>query len=173
MFMCIYLQQPAQTSPGSVLSLRGTSVPGSPAAAIDLAALPRDKAILDIERPDLMIYQPHYSYSPLEVIYSQFPQIRVGEPRSLSPRSISPPASPEVKTCSSVCCKLSSCRLSQRFLAFPFKQCRCHPDALNAASQRLGVTAGFMLRCSVGVGVIPAGFLRIMLLFCLLLLLET
>ncbi|KAM3610224.1 uncharacterized protein V6R79_000918 [Siganus canaliculatus] len=86
-------QQPAQTSPGSVLSLRGSSVPGSPAAAIvvkvedgvigykDLAALPRDKAILDIERPDLMIYQPHYSYSPLE--------------RSLSPRSMSPPASPE------------------------------------------------------------------------------
>ncbi|XP_076586090.1 dematin-like [Chaetodon auriga] len=86
-------KQLAQTSPGSVLSLRGSSIPGSPAAAIvarvedgvigykDLAALPRDKAILDIERPDLMIYQPHYSYSPLE--------------RSLSPRSISPPASPE------------------------------------------------------------------------------
>ncbi|XP_038559260.1 dematin-like isoform X2 [Micropterus salmoides] len=86
-------KQLAQTSPGSVLSLRGPSVPGSPAAAIvarvedgvicykDLAALPRDKAILDIERPDLMIYQPHYSYSPLE--------------RSLSPRSISPPTSPE------------------------------------------------------------------------------
>nr|XP_020450832.1 dematin-like isoform X2 [Monopterus albus] len=86
-------QQLAQTSPGSVLSLRGSSSPGSPAAAImarvgdgvigykDLAALPRDKAILEIERPDLMIYQPHYSYSPLE--------------RSLSPRSISPPPSPE------------------------------------------------------------------------------
>ncbi|XP_056232387.1 dematin-like [Seriola aureovittata] len=86
-------KQLAQTSPGSVLSLRGPSIPGSPAAAIvarvedgvigykDLAALPRDKAILDIERPDLMIYQPHYSYSPLE--------------RSLSPRSISPPPSPE------------------------------------------------------------------------------
>ncbi|KAK1892955.1 Dematin [Dissostichus eleginoides] len=86
-------KQLAQTSPGSVLSLRGSSVPGSPAAAIvarvedgvigykDLAALPRDKAILDIERPDLMIYQSHYSYSPLE--------------RSLSPRSISPPTSPE------------------------------------------------------------------------------
>ncbi|XP_062272927.1 dematin-like [Scomber scombrus] len=82
-----------QTSPGSVLSLRASSVPGSPAAAIvarvedgvigykDLAALPTDKAILDIERPDLMIYQPHYCYSPLE--------------RSLSPRSISPPLSPE------------------------------------------------------------------------------
>ncbi|XP_053180802.1 dematin-like [Scomber japonicus] len=86
-------KQLAQTSPGSVLSLRGPSVPGSPAAAIvarvddgvigykDLAALPTDKAILDIERPDLMIYQPHYCYSPLE--------------RSLSPRSISPPLSPE------------------------------------------------------------------------------
>ncbi|XP_068999748.1 dematin-like isoform X1 [Embiotoca jacksoni] len=86
-------KQLTQTSPGSVLSLRGPSVPGSPAAAImarvedsvigykDLAALPRDKAILDIERPDLMIYQPHYSYSPLE--------------RSLSPRSISPSPSPE------------------------------------------------------------------------------
>lgn len=85
-------KQLAHTSPGSVLSLR-PSVPGSPAAAIvarvddgvigykDLAALPRDKAILDIERPDLMIYQPHYCYSPLE--------------RSLSPRSMSPPPSPE------------------------------------------------------------------------------
>ncbi|XP_055367244.1 dematin-like isoform X2 [Betta splendens] len=84
-------KQLAQTSPGSVLSLRGSGIPGSPAAIVarvedgvigykDLAALPRDKAILEIERPDLMIYQ-HYSYSPLE--------------RSLSPRSISPPPSPE------------------------------------------------------------------------------
>ncbi|XP_068167866.1 dematin-like isoform X2 [Antennarius striatus] len=85
-------KQLAQTSPGSVLVLRGPSVPGSPAPAIvarvddgvigykDLAALPRDKAILDIERPDLMIYQ-HYAFGSVE--------------RSLSPRSISPPASPE------------------------------------------------------------------------------
>ncbi|XP_029685286.1 dematin-like isoform X1 [Takifugu rubripes] len=80
-------KQLAQTSPGSVLSLRG-----SPAAIVvrvedgvigykDLAALPQDKAILDIERPDLMMYQPHFSYSPAE--------------RSLSPRSSSPSASPE------------------------------------------------------------------------------
>ncbi|XP_061672665.1 dematin-like isoform X2 [Syngnathoides biaculeatus] len=85
-----------QTSPGSVLSLRsGASVPGSPATAIvarvddgvmvykDLAALPRDKAILDIERPDLMTYELHYNYSPLDVS------------RSLSPGSFSPPTSPE------------------------------------------------------------------------------
>lgn len=32
----------------------------------DLAAIPRDKAILDIERPDLMIYEPHFTYSLLD-----------------------------------------------------------------------------------------------------------
>lgn len=32
----------------------------------DLAALPRDKAILQVERPDLMTYQPHLSFSPLD-----------------------------------------------------------------------------------------------------------
>lgn len=35
----------------------------------DLAAIPKDKAILDIERPDLMMYEPHFSYSPMEVIH--------------------------------------------------------------------------------------------------------
>uniref|UniRef100_A0A673MM16 Dematin actin binding protein n=1 Tax=Sinocyclocheilus rhinocerous TaxID=307959 RepID=A0A673MM16_9TELE len=83
-------QQSARTSPGSVCSLRGGGVPGSPAKMDnqvigykDLAAIPKDKAILDIERPDLMMYEPHFSYSPME--------------RSLSPRSISPPPSPEVR----------------------------------------------------------------------------
>ncbi|CAG13889.1 unnamed protein product, partial [Tetraodon nigroviridis] len=32
----------------------------------DFAALPRDKAILDIERPDLMMYQPPFGSSPME-----------------------------------------------------------------------------------------------------------
>uniref|UniRef100_A0A671M9E8 Dematin actin binding protein n=1 Tax=Sinocyclocheilus anshuiensis TaxID=1608454 RepID=A0A671M9E8_9TELE len=83
-------QQSARTSPGSVCSLHGGGVPGSPAKMDnqvigykDLAAIPKDKAILDIERPDLMMYEPHFSYSPME--------------RSLSPRSISPPPSPEVR----------------------------------------------------------------------------
>uniref|UniRef100_A0AAV2MQ45 HP domain-containing protein n=1 Tax=Knipowitschia caucasica TaxID=637954 RepID=A0AAV2MQ45_KNICA len=80
-----------QTTPGSVLSLRPTA-PGSPLTITarvdggvigykDLAAIPRDKAILEIERPDLMLYQPHYCYSPIE--------------RSLSPYSVSPPPSPD------------------------------------------------------------------------------
>ncbi|ROI69452.1 Dematin, partial [Anabarilius grahami] len=89
-------QQSARTSPGTVCSLRTGGVPGSPAVTIvakmdkqvigykDLAAIPKDKAILDIERPDLMMYEPHFSYSPMD-----------RSERSLSPRSISPPPSPE------------------------------------------------------------------------------
>ncbi|XP_035392075.1 dematin-like isoform X1 [Electrophorus electricus] len=94
--MMMQKQQPARTSPGSVSSVRGTTLPGSPAVTIvtqvekqvigykDLAAIPKDKAILDIERPDLMMYEPHFSYTHLE-----------RSERSLSPRSLSPPPSPE------------------------------------------------------------------------------
>ncbi|XP_029459710.1 dematin isoform X2 [Rhinatrema bivittatum] len=90
------------TSPGSVSSSRGSSVPGSPSTIVakmdnqvlgykDLAAIPKDKAILDIERPDLMIYEPHFTYSLLE--HTELPRSRE---RSLSPKSISPPPSPEI-----------------------------------------------------------------------------
>ncbi|XP_077118255.1 dematin [Ranitomeya variabilis] len=90
------------TTPGSVTSSRGSSIPGSPSTITarmdsrvlgykDLAALPRDKAILDIERPDLMIYEPHFTYTLLENTET----LRSRE-RSLSPKSISPPPSPEV-----------------------------------------------------------------------------
>nr|XP_046231013.1 dematin isoform X2 [Scatophagus argus] len=90
-----------QVTPVNLPSSRGLSTPGSPATSItarvddqvvgyrDLAALPRDKAILQVERPDLMTYQPHLSFSPLD------PPRRE---RSLSPPSTSPPRSPEVKT---------------------------------------------------------------------------
>ncbi|XP_030057847.1 dematin isoform X2 [Microcaecilia unicolor] len=95
------LQKPL-TSPGSVSSSRGSSVPGSPSTIVakmdnqvlgykDLAAIPKDKAILDIERPDLMIYEPHFTYSLLE--HTELPRSRE---RSLSPKSISPPPSPEI-----------------------------------------------------------------------------
>ncbi|XP_027137552.1 dematin isoform X4 [Larimichthys crocea] len=89
-----------QVTPVNLPSSKGLSTPGSPATGImarvndqvvgyrDLAALPRDKAILQVERPDLMTYQPHLSFSPLD------PPRRE---RSLSPPSTSPPRSPEVK----------------------------------------------------------------------------
>ncbi|KAM9794658.1 dematin isoform 3-T5 [Syngnathus typhle] len=76
-------------------------VPSSPATAAimarvdelavayrDLAAIPRDKAILQVERPDLMTYQPHLSFSPLDPPRRQ---------RSLSPPATSPAMSPEAK----------------------------------------------------------------------------
>uniref|UniRef100_A0A670J3A8 Dematin actin binding protein n=1 Tax=Podarcis muralis TaxID=64176 RepID=A0A670J3A8_PODMU len=45
----------------------------------DLAAIPKDKAILDIERPDLMIYEPHFTYSLLDHV--ERPRSReVGQP---------------------------------------------------------------------------------------------
>lgn len=87
-------------TPVNLPSSRGPSTPGSPATGItarvndqlvgyrDLAALPRDKAILQVERPDLMTYQPHLSFSPLD------PPRRE---RSLSPPATSPTMSPEVK----------------------------------------------------------------------------
>ncbi|MBN3316497.1 DEMA protein, partial [Atractosteus spatula] len=84
----------------------------------DLAAIPKDKAILDIERPDLMIYEPHFNYSALdrtELPRSREPEHGIelvraaryslaiarqgcagrGQARSMSPHSISPPPSPE------------------------------------------------------------------------------
>uniref|UniRef100_A0A8C4P714 Dematin n=1 Tax=Dromaius novaehollandiae TaxID=8790 RepID=A0A8C4P714_DRONO len=56
----------------------------------DLAAIPKDKAILDIERPDLMIYEPHFTYSLMEHV--ELPRSReVRVPRA-SPHV--PPSSP-------------------------------------------------------------------------------
>ncbi|KAM6235136.1 LOW QUALITY PROTEIN: dematin, partial [Porphyrio hochstetteri] len=95
------LQKQPLTSPGSVCSSRGSSVPGSPSSIVakmdnevlgykDPGCSPKDKAILDIERPDLN-YEPHFTYSLMEHV--ELPRSRE---RSLSPKSISPPPSPEV-----------------------------------------------------------------------------
>lgn len=89
-----------RVTPVNLPSSRGASTPGSPATGItarvddqlvgyrDLAALPRDKAILQVERPDMMTYQPHLSFSPLDAPRRE---------RSQSPPSTSPTRSQEVK----------------------------------------------------------------------------
>ncbi|XP_053195869.1 dematin [Scomber japonicus] len=89
-----------RVTPVNLPSSRGPSTPGSPATGIvarvndqvvgyrDLAALPRDKAILQVERPDLMTYQPHLTFSPLD---------QPRRERSLSPPSTSPHMSPGMK----------------------------------------------------------------------------
>ncbi|XP_053372438.1 dematin isoform X1 [Clarias gariepinus] len=95
-----------QKQVGTAPSSRGPSAPGSPATSIvarmdnevigykDLAAIPKDKAILEVERPDLMVYEPHFSMSALDRI-----SLSRSRERSMSPHSISPPPSPEI--CSS------------------------------------------------------------------------
>ncbi|NXC13130.1 ABLM1 protein, partial [Corythaeola cristata] len=67
------LRQPTRTSSESIYSRPGSSIPGSPGHTIyakvdneildykDLAAIPKVKAIYDIERPDLITYEPFYT----------------------------------------------------------------------------------------------------------------
>uniref|UniRef100_A0AAQ6A7J7 Actin binding LIM protein 1a n=1 Tax=Amphiprion ocellaris TaxID=80972 RepID=A0AAQ6A7J7_AMPOC len=66
---------PTRSSSESICSRPGSSIPGSPGHTIyakvdneildyrDLAAIPKVKAIYDIERPDLITYEPMYSTS--------------------------------------------------------------------------------------------------------------
>ncbi|XP_029691187.1 actin-binding LIM protein 1 isoform X18 [Takifugu rubripes] len=68
-------RQPTRSSSESICSRPGSSVPGSPGHTIyakvdneildyrDLAAIPKVKAIYDIERPDLITYEPLYTTS--------------------------------------------------------------------------------------------------------------
>ncbi|MCJ8742715.1 hypothetical protein PDJAM_G00085410 [Pangasius djambal] len=93
------MQKQAGTAPSS----RGPSAPGSPATSIvarmdnqvigykDLAAIPKDKAILEVERPDLMVYEPHFNMSALDHV-----SLSRSRERSMSSHSISPPPSPEI-----------------------------------------------------------------------------
>ncbi|KAK2488409.1 hypothetical protein MC885_011674, partial [Smutsia gigantea] len=65
--------QPTRTSSENIYSRPGSSIPGSPGHTIyakvdneildykDLAAIPKVKAIYDIERPDLITYEPFYT----------------------------------------------------------------------------------------------------------------
>ncbi|XP_037637498.1 actin-binding LIM protein 1-like isoform X13 [Sebastes umbrosus] len=68
-------ERPTRSSSESICSRPGSSIPGSPGHTIyakvdneildyrDLAAIPKVKAIYDIERPDLITYEPLYTTS--------------------------------------------------------------------------------------------------------------
>ncbi|XP_061692458.1 actin-binding LIM protein 1-like [Syngnathoides biaculeatus] len=68
-------ERPMRSSSESICSRPGSSIPGSPGHTIyakvdneildyrDLAAIPKVKAIYDIERPDLITYEPMYTTS--------------------------------------------------------------------------------------------------------------
>ncbi|KAM7170360.1 actin-binding LIM protein 1 isoform 9-T9 [Macrochelys suwanniensis] len=88
--------RPTRTSSESIYSRPGSSIPGSPGHTIyakvdneildykDLAAIPKVKAIYDIERPDLITYEPFYTSAYEE-------RQSLGE----SPRTLSPTPSAE------------------------------------------------------------------------------
>ncbi|XP_058841356.1 actin-binding LIM protein 1-like isoform X8 [Acipenser ruthenus] len=121
-------RQPTRSSSESISSRPGSSIPGSPGHTIyakvdneildykDLAAIPKVKAIYDIERPDLITYEPFYSITeesqerqslgepqPPKHDRSPMPEERPQSPSSdssprcseTSPRTLSPTPSAE------------------------------------------------------------------------------
>uniref|UniRef100_G1M9E7 Actin binding LIM protein 1 n=1 Tax=Ailuropoda melanoleuca TaxID=9646 RepID=G1M9E7_AILME len=91
--------QPTRSSSESIYSRPGSSIPGSPGHTIyakvdneildykDLAAIPKVKAIYDIERPDLITYEPFYS--------SGYDDKQERQSLGESPRTLSPTPSAE------------------------------------------------------------------------------
>ncbi|XP_059388424.1 actin-binding LIM protein 1-like isoform X7 [Carassius carassius] len=106
-------RQPTRSSSESICSRPGSSIPGSPGHTIyakvdneiidykDLAAIPRVKAIYDIERPDMISYESlHSTSSTLERHGRHSPgETLPQDPSSLSaetsPRTLSPTPSAE------------------------------------------------------------------------------
>ncbi|CAK6436084.1 unnamed protein product [Pipistrellus nathusii] len=91
--------RPARTSSESIYSRPGSSIAGSPGHTIyarvdneildykDLAAIPKVKAIYDIERPDLITYEPFYT--------SGYDDKQERQSQGESPRTLSPTPSAE------------------------------------------------------------------------------
>ncbi|XP_054838152.1 actin-binding LIM protein 1 isoform X9 [Eublepharis macularius] len=91
--------RPTRTSSESICSRPGSSIPGSPGHSIyakvdneildykDLAAIPKVKAIYDIERPDLITYEPFYT--------SAYEERQERQSLGESPRTLSPTPSAE------------------------------------------------------------------------------
>ncbi|XP_029696182.1 actin-binding LIM protein 2 isoform X3 [Takifugu rubripes] len=94
-------QQATRTSSESITSVPASSASGSPSRVIyaklgeemldykDLAALPKTKAIYNIDRPDMLSYSPYISYASEERHYAESPQLplssTIESPQLLSP----------------------------------------------------------------------------------------
>eukprot|EP00066_Takifugu_rubripes_P015503 XP_011604769.1 PREDICTED: actin-binding LIM protein 2 isoform X3 [Takifugu rubripes] len=90
-----------RTSSESITSVPASSASGSPSRVIyaklgeemldykDLAALPKTKAIYNIDRPDMLSYSPYISYASEERHYAESPQLplssTIESPQLLSP----------------------------------------------------------------------------------------
>uniref|UniRef100_A0A9J8B4L5 Actin binding LIM protein 1a n=1 Tax=Cyprinus carpio carpio TaxID=630221 RepID=A0A9J8B4L5_CYPCA len=91
-------QQPTRSSSESICSRPGSSIPSSPGHTIyakvdneildykDLAAIPKVKAIYDIERPDLINYEPLYTTSLDESEEREsVGEVKISQTEALSP----------------------------------------------------------------------------------------
>ncbi|XP_033986757.1 actin-binding LIM protein 2 isoform X1 [Trematomus bernacchii] len=85
-------QQVTRTSSESITSVPASSASGSPSRVIyaklgeemldykDLAALPKTKAIYNIDRPDMLSYSPYVSFPSEEKHYGESPQLLPSTP---------------------------------------------------------------------------------------------
>ncbi|XP_074479654.1 actin-binding LIM protein 2 isoform X7 [Sebastes fasciatus] len=130
-------QQVTRTSSESIASVPASSASGSPSRVIyaklgeemldykDLAALPKTKAIYNIDRPDMLSYSPYVSYPSEERHYGESPQLLSPTPTEgdgeKSPRQRRP-SSPSSNSSLGGYGRYTPCRSPQNFSRPGFKQ---------------------------------------------------
>nr|XP_040037431.1 actin-binding LIM protein 2 isoform X10 [Gasterosteus aculeatus aculeatus] len=130
-------QQVTRTSSESITSVPASSASGSPSRVIyaklgeemldykDLAALPKTKAIYNIDRPDMLSYSPYVSYPSEERHYGESPQLLSPTPTEgdgeKSPRQRRP-SSPSSNSSLGGCGRYTPCRSPQNYSRPAFKQ---------------------------------------------------
>ncbi|XP_077961921.1 actin-binding LIM protein 2 isoform X23 [Gasterosteus aculeatus] len=123
-------QQVTRTSSESITSVPASSASGSPSRVIyaklgeemldykDLAALPKTKAIYNIDRPDMLSYSPYVSYPSEERHYGESPQLLSPTPTEgdgeKSPRQRRP-SSPSSNSSLGGCGRYTPCRSPQNY----------------------------------------------------------
>ncbi|XP_077961926.1 actin-binding LIM protein 2 isoform X28 [Gasterosteus aculeatus] len=119
-----------RTSSESITSVPASSASGSPSRVIyaklgeemldykDLAALPKTKAIYNIDRPDMLSYSPYVSYPSEERHYGESPQLLSPTPTEgdgeKSPRQRRP-SSPSSNSSLGGCGRYTPCRSPQNY----------------------------------------------------------
>ncbi|XP_035481745.1 actin-binding LIM protein 2 isoform X9 [Scophthalmus maximus] len=128
-------QQVTRTSSESITSVPASSTSGSPSRVIyaklgeemldykDLAALPKTKAIYNIDRPDMLSYSPYVSYPSEERHYGESPQLLSPTPTEGdgSPRQRRP-SSPSSNSSLGGYGRYTPCRSPQNYSRPGFKQ---------------------------------------------------
>ncbi|XP_033986764.1 actin-binding LIM protein 2 isoform X7 [Trematomus bernacchii] len=130
-------QQVTRTSSESITSVPASSASGSPSRVIyaklgeemldykDLAALPKTKAIYNIDRPDMLSYSPYVSFPSEEKHYGESPQLLPSTPSEgdgeKSPRQRRP-SSPSSNSSLGGYGRYTPCRSPQNYSRPGFKQ---------------------------------------------------